>query len=121
MNKKIEIFEPGMCCPSGLCGPSVDLEILRISTVVKMLEKNNVDIKRYNLISNTSEFISNKVINDMIKEKGEQVLPVTIVDGKVEKQGVYPTNDDFTKWTGISVEQSMPKIRRGCCGGGGCC
>jgi len=64
MNKKIEIFEPGMCCPTGLCGPSINPEILRILTVVSALEKKQIDIKRYNLTSNTKEFVSNKLIND---------------------------------------------------------
>lgn len=121
MNAKIEIFEPGMCCPTGLCGPSINTELMRISTVVNTLEKNNVKIKRYNLTSNTKEFIENKMINDLVKENGENILPVTIVGGKIQKKGAYPTNEEFIKWTGVQIEQNKPKISNGCCGSGGCC
>jgi len=124
MSKKIEIFESAMCCPTGLCGPSIDPEILRISTVVGTLEKQ-VDIKRYNLTNNTKEFISNKIINDLLAKEGENILPVTIVDGVIEKKGTYPTNEEFTKWTGIIIVGTKPHITLkktdSCCGGKGCC
>ena len=123
MNKKIKLFEPGMCCPTGLCGPSIDLEVLRISTIVNTLEQKGIAIKRYNLTSNTKEFVSNEIVNDLLSKEGENVLPITLVDGKVEKKGVYPSNDEFTKWTGITIEQDKPKKKNsGCCSGGTeCC
>ena len=30
---KLEIFDPAMCCSTGVCGPSVDPELLRVSTI----------------------------------------------------------------------------------------
>ena len=36
--KKIEIYDPAMCCDSGVCGPSIDPELLRVSFIVKNLE-----------------------------------------------------------------------------------
>lgn len=122
MSKKIEIFEPGMCCPTGLCGPGINPEIMRISTVVNTLEKNNVGIKRYNLTSNTNEFISNKIINDIIKEKGESILPVTIVNGEIKKTNDYPTNAEFTEWTGVVIKQDkINKTNSGCCSDSNVC
>ena len=32
--KKIEIFDPAMCCSTGVCGPGVDPELLRMATMV---------------------------------------------------------------------------------------
>ena len=37
--KKIHIYEPAMCCPTGLCGPSIDPELLRMSFVMNNLKK----------------------------------------------------------------------------------
>jgi len=122
MKKKIEIYESAMCCPTGLCGPSVNSDVLRISTVVNSLEKKEVAIKRYNLTNNTKEFVSNKIINELLSKEGEKVLPVTLVDGKVEKKGEYPSNDDFTKWTGITIEKDKPKkADSGCCSDSNVC
>lgn len=33
MNKMI-IFDPAMCCSTGVCGPSVNPELLRVATVL---------------------------------------------------------------------------------------
>lgn len=35
--KKMIIFEPAMCCSTGVCGPGVDPELLRVSTVINNL------------------------------------------------------------------------------------
>ena len=39
--KKIEIFDPAMCCPTGLCGTNIDPELMRIAVVIETL-KNRV-------------------------------------------------------------------------------
>ena len=37
--KKMMIFEPAMCCSTGVCGPSVDENLLRVSTIINRLKK----------------------------------------------------------------------------------
>ena len=106
MNKKIRVYEPGMCCPTGLCGPSIDPEIMRITTAISTLEKNNIDIKRFNLTSNPDEFVNNKIINDLLVNDGEDVFPVTLVDDEIVKKGEYPTNEELTNWTKIQLISS---------------
>ena len=46
---KVEIFDPAMCCSTGVCGPSVDLELTRVASVVYSLETKGFNIKRYQL------------------------------------------------------------------------
>lgn len=90
--QKIEIFEPAMCCSTGVCGPSVDSELLRITTLMDSL-KDNKEIKayRYNLTSNPQVFVVNKTILNLLQSKGNEILPITMVDGTVIKTGSYPT------------------------------
>ena len=38
--KRMQIFEPAMCCSTGLCGVGVDPELLRVSAVLNTLRKN---------------------------------------------------------------------------------
>lgn len=47
--KTMKIYEPAMCCPTGLCGVGVDPELLRISTVLNTLKQNGVEVQRFNL------------------------------------------------------------------------
>lgn len=100
--RKMIIFEPAMCCSTGVCGPGVDPELLRISTVLNNLKKNGILVDRHNLSSNPQAFIENIEINSMLNNNGVEILPITMVDGKVVKMKAYPTDDEFCKLLGIS-------------------
>lgn len=102
--KKIRIYERAMCCPTGLCGPVLDPELLRISTAIDNMVKNNVDIDRYNLSSAPEEFAKNDKIKEQLKEKGKHALPLTTVDGQIVMVGRYLTNEEFADISGISVD-----------------
>ena len=130
--KKMKIFEPAMCCPTGLCGVGVDPELLRISTVLDTLKKHGVNVDRFNLNSAPREIIIDQTINAYINAKGPEGLPAVMVDGEIVIAGRYPTNEEFTKLLdlpeAILAKQSEPvkvKITRkksgGCDCKGGCC
>jgi hypothetical protein len=129
--KKMTIYEPAMCCSTGLCGVSVNSELLRISTVLDKLTKDGIDVERFNLTNSPQEFINNNVINDFINTNGVDLLPAIVVDGEIVMTGRYPSNDEFLNFLGLSatVIGNKPrtvraKIRRsGSCGcsGGNCC
>lgn len=120
--KKIEIFEPAMCCSTGVCGPNINTELLRITTVFKTLAQKGINIVRYNLNSDTEEFVANATINEQLTKEGADILPITLVDGVIAKTRTYPTNEEFSEWTGIAIEPAAnKKPGSGCCGGSGSC
>ena len=102
--KKIEIFDPALCCPTGLCGPNINPDLMRIAAAVEALKRQGVDIERYNLRDVPQLYVDNIVVNEFLKEKGADALPVILVDGKVEVAGMYPTNKQLTEWTGIDLD-----------------
>ena len=55
--KKLAIYEPAMCCDTGICGVSVDPELLRISAVINNLKKNGIAVERYNLTNAPMAFV----------------------------------------------------------------
>lgn len=101
--RKIAIYEPAMCCPTGLCGVSVDPELLRISTILNKLKKKGIEIERYNLTNSPMKFMTNKIINKMISEKGVDGLPFTLVDEEIVITGRYPTNEELAHFLDIPV------------------
>jgi hypothetical protein len=130
--KRMKIFEPAMCCPTGLCGVGVDPELLRISAVLDTLKKYGASIDRFNLNSAPAEFITDQAINAYINEKGAESLPAVMVDGKIVIAGRYPTREEFAKLLdlpegilarpGQSVKVKISKKSSGDCGcKGGCC
>lgn len=124
--KTMQIFEPAMCCSTGLCGVGVDPELLRISTVLDTLKKHGVTVDRFNLNSAPMEFVNNKVVNEFVNDQGPDGLPLVLLDGKIVRSGRYPTNAEFSKWLdlpdgllGKSGQENQED--GGCCCKGGCC
>ncbi|MDD4344041.1 MAG: arsenite efflux transporter metallochaperone ArsD [Eubacteriales bacterium] len=120
--KKMYIYEPAMCCPTGLCGVGIDQELLNLSTLIANLEKKGIKVERYNLTNSPQEFVNNKEINDLIMEKGIEILPVTLVEGVIVKTGGYPNKEEITEFLGMSEDLIIQEESSdgGCCGGG-CC
>ena len=70
--KHMEIFEQAMCCPTGLCGPSIDPELLRVSTVLDTLKQHGIDVGRYNLTSAPLKFVQTKAVTDFLQHHGPE-------------------------------------------------
>lgn len=122
--KTMKLYEPAMCCSTGLCGVSVDSELLRISTTLNTLKQNGIEVQRFNLSSAPQEFVSNKAVNDFLNQFGPEKLPVTVVDGTIVISGRYPTNEEFVKWLGVPADLlgvKAPSNGGGCSCSGGCC
>ncbi len=130
--KHMQIFEPAMCCSTGLCGVGVDPELLRISTVLNSMEKNGVKVDRFNLSNSPQEFINNSKVNDLLKKHGTDILPLAILNDEVIITGRYPTNEEFVTFLNIprSFVGEQPKVAKasikkttgGCgCSNGSCC
>jgi hypothetical protein len=101
---KVEIFDPALCCSTGVCGPSVDPELVRVATAIFLLEKKGCDIKRYNLGFEPAKFVENNEVHKVLNEKGPDSLPITLVEDKVAKIGTYPTNEELAEWFGVKPE-----------------
>ena len=98
---KIEIYDPPMCCPSGLCGPSIDPVLVKMNDAILALRKQGVKVERYSLAQQPGEFMNNKTVAELLHKNGKKVLPITIVNNKVLKTGEYPSYEDLCNALGI--------------------
>ena len=126
--KTIEIFDPAMCCPTGLCGTTIDPNLMRIAVIVDTLKKKGVNISRHNLKDEPMIYVTNKKVNDLLQSKGVDVLPITLVDEEVAVTGEYPTTRQMAEWSGVNldfmpIQEEKPKQeeKNECCGGSDCC
>lgn len=97
----IEIFDPPLCCPSGLCGPSIDPALLDIQeAILKAQQEFNgrARIERYLLSQQPARFMQSPLVLSLIKKEGTGVLPVTTVNGEIKKERAYPTLDELRQW-----------------------
>ena len=102
--RKIEIFDPAMCCPTGLCGTNINPELMRIAVVIETLKKRGVIVVRHNLRDEPQVYVSNTTINEYLQKHGAEVLPITLVDGEVAVSKGYPTTKQMSEWTGVNLD-----------------
>ena len=122
--KKITFIEPAMCCSTGVCGPSVNPELLRVSTMLDLLAKKGVTVERFNLSTLPQAFVENKEISKLLQEKGLEALPAIYVDGELKQTGGYPATAEVAAWFGLQESDLQPAKKTSsscCCGDGGCC
>lgn len=102
--KKIEIFDPAMCCPTGLCGPDINPDLMRVATVVETLKRKGINITRHNLRDEPQIYVTNTIVNKFLQENGAEGLPVTLVDNEIIVSKGYPTNKQLGEWTGVNLD-----------------
>jgi len=87
----VEIFDPPMCCPTGVCGPTIDPALLDVNEMILALQGEGVLVARYQMASHAQAFVNNREVFRLIREKQLAVLPITVISGRVIKIGAYPT------------------------------
>lgn len=99
---KLEIFDPPMCCSTGICGPSVDEGLVKLQENLELLKKKyaSIEIHRYMITQQPQKFKDNNEVFALVKEKGKDVLPISTVNGRVIKTSAYPTLEEMEKELG---------------------
>jgi hypothetical protein len=88
---EVEIFDPPMCCPTGLCGPALDQTLLDVNEMILTLQAEGVGVERYQMTGHPNAFLGNAEVMRLVREKQLAALPVSVVRGQVVKVGAYPT------------------------------
>ncbi len=91
----IELFDPPMCCPTGLCGPELDQTLLDVSEMIMTLQAEGVPVERYQMTSHPHKFMNNNDVMRLVREQQMAALPITAVHGQVVKTGDYPTLEEL--------------------------
>ena len=84
-----------MCCPTGLCGPTLDQTLLDVNEMILSLQKENLRVERYQMASNPNAFLGNAEVMKLVREKQIEALPIIVVRGKVIKVGAYPSAEEI--------------------------
>ncbi len=87
----LELFDPPMCCSSGICGPTVDQSLLDVSEMILELQAAGVRVERYQMTSNPQAFLNNPEVMRLVREQELAALPITVLNGQVIKTRTYPT------------------------------
>jgi hypothetical protein len=119
--KKLEVFDPAMCCSTGVCGVEVDPLLARFAADLQWVAEQGVSVTRHNLGQEPAAFAANPaVLKEM--EAGMERLPVLVIDGHVASTGLYPSRTQLAQKLGLSDTDIPPAAAKSCCSPkSGCC
>jgi hypothetical protein len=116
--RHIELYEPAMCCQTGVCGPSVDQQLIDVREDLRWAESQGAQVARHNLSSDPDAFVANPKVTGLMAAFGEDALPVLVVDGDIVMHGCYPSRDALAGLLAITVEPAVESPTSGGCGCG---
>ncbi len=96
--KTFVVYDPPMCCATGVCGPQVDPILPRVSGMLSQIGGHGVKVERYNLAQQPLAFAQNLEVRALLETEGTEVLPLFYVDGQLVLQGRYPDTDERSAW-----------------------
>lgn len=99
--KTVQVFDPAMCCSTGVCGPSVDPKLVRFASDLHWLVNHGVKVERFNLSQQPQAFAANHVVKTELHAGGNGCLPLILVDGSVVSRGLYPDREHLAGFAGL--------------------
>ena len=125
MSGTVSVYDPAMCCTTGVCGPASDPALLTIARDLRWLEAQGVTVTRYGLSQEPAAFVAEAKVVGLMQAFDEKALPATLVNGEVLAHGRYPTRDELVASLGSSIDQASEASRgqaTACCApGSDCC
>ena len=95
MQPKFIIYDPPMCCSSGVCGPNPDQTLINFEDTLVKVKKLGVEIERHVITQSPEKFKKNPQVIKLIQEQQLNILPITSLNGEIIKTGSYPTLEEF--------------------------
>ena len=120
--RRVELYEPAMCCQSGVCGPSVDQQLIDVRENVRWAQAQRAEVTRHNLSSDPDAFVANAKVTGLMAAFGEDALPVLVIDGDIAVHGRYPSREELAGLLQAKVKPVVELAQSsGGYGRGGCC
>lgn len=105
MSLTVRVYDPPMCCSSGVCGPSVDPALVRFASDLEWLSVQGIPVERFNLAQTPGAFAADPAVTRLLEEKGDGALPAILVGEDVKSSGRYPDRAEMAHWLGLEPPQ----------------
>jgi hypothetical protein len=101
----LRVFDPPMCCSTGVCGPAVDPELARFSADLEWLRRQGVEVQRFNLAQQPGAFVEHAQVREALQARGNDALPLVLADDRVAAEGTYPSRETLAALAGVVVRK----------------
>jgi arsenite methyltransferase len=103
----IQVYDPAMCCSTGVCGPDVDPVLPRFAGLLAQLGGAGVKVERYNLAQQPLAFVQNPTVKALLDHDGTDALPAIFIDGELALKGAYPDLKQRADWMARARENPV--------------
>ncbi|MCP4969863.1 MAG: arsenite efflux transporter metallochaperone ArsD [Arcobacter sp.] len=100
--KTLKIYDPAMCCPTGVCGTEVDTKLVQLANFLNTLDKSKFEVYRFGLTTEPQEYVLNKDVSRILKEEGVDSLPLFFIDDKLIFKASYPEVPQLSSKLGLA-------------------
>ena len=117
--KSLTIFDPAMCCSTGICGAEIDQKLVDFAADLDWLESEGIEVKRINLSQEPALFAENEQVKSILQDSGVEGLPVILADDEMQSSGQYPDRVKLAQMAGVTAVQAASQVSApatGCCG-----
>lgn len=101
----LRVFDPPMCCSTGVCGPAIDPELARFSGDLEWLRGQGVEVQRFNLAQQPGAFVEHAPVRGALQARGNDALPLVMVDDRIAAEGTYPSREVLAALAGVVVRK----------------
>ena len=114
--KNLTIYDPAMCCSTGICGAEIDQRLVAFAADLDWLKSEGIEVRRINLSQEPALFAENEQVKSILQDSGVEGLPIILADDEMQSSGQYPDRVKLAQMAGVTavVEASTPVS--GCCG-----
>lgn len=91
VSKTLKVYDPAMCCSTGVCGTNIDSALVEFAGAVKTAAEHGVAVERFNLAQQPQAFAQNPQVKKHLAELGHSKLPFIYIDDQLKLSGRYPS------------------------------
>jgi AhpD family alkylhydroperoxidase len=98
----LEVYDPAMCCSTGVCGPDVDPKLAQFARDLDWLKGQGVEVRRFNLAQEPVRFVEKSAVKSIMDRSGGDELPAIVFEETVAVGGRYPTREELVRIVGLT-------------------
>lgn len=120
--RNVKVFDPPMCCSTGLCGTEPDPALARFAADLQWLQSQGVVVERFSLSQQPDRFTKDATVMQAMNSRGADVLPIVMVNDQIVAERQYLSREQLGSRLGLvpAVSPAAPKAGGCCCGSGEC-
>ncbi|MCG6889841.1 MAG: arsenite efflux transporter metallochaperone ArsD [Gammaproteobacteria bacterium] len=105
--KTLTIYDPAMCCSSGICGAEIDQKLVDFAADLDWLKSEGIEVKRINLSQEPALFAANEQVRSVLENSGVAGLPIILANDEMQSSGQYPDRVKLAQMAGMTAADAI--------------